>query len=400
MLQQLKDRISDVSSLGSIEVQIDSTGELLLNWIVLSKKKQVLVIEKSGTLKAADFHTLVTCIPTSMPVVFSLTGKGILHKKIQQQGGDKGKLFDYIFPNARIDDYVVQYLLCTDNSFYVSVIRKDQVERVVTEVSGLGYDILSLSLGPFALLPLLIITEYNNTSLIAGRHQLAFEKQAPVEYMYSNEINTTDVDIAGNKIASQFLVAYANGFQYLVKGLERVEVAYPLLESGRKNYEEKKLFKVLSLGGLIFFFSLLILNTIAYSSLSEKNNALSSEYGSLQNVALSNKKNTEEFNQKESFLSKSGWLNPAAISYYSDRIAASLPGSIQLTRLSVYPVDESATRKEKKEIFSTNSISVEGISGNPTDLNNWMKRLNELKWITQVKVQDYKFDPKTNKGNF
>ncbi|HSZ72956.1 MAG TPA: hypothetical protein VK750_09795, partial [Cytophagaceae bacterium] len=152
MLEQLKNRISDIQSIGSIELQMDSNGEVSIHWLLLSKRGQLLVIEKSGTL-AGNFNALPSLIPTSLPLVLSCSGKGILHKKVQQQGSNQEKLFHNIFPNARISEYVIQYVPCSPDSFFVSVMRKDQMERMMQEITALGYSVLSLSLGAFAVVP-------------------------------------------------------------------------------------------------------------------------------------------------------------------------------------------------------------------------------------------------------
>ncbi|MDB5274738.1 MAG: hypothetical protein JWO58_3105 [Chitinophagaceae bacterium] len=399
MLEQLKNSISDIQSVGSIELQVDANGTTTIHWLILSKRKQVLVIEKSGTL-TDGIDKLTTCIPASIPVVLSLSGKGVLHKKVQQQGDNKEKLFDYVFPNARISEYVVQYQLCSNNSFYVSVVRKDQVERLVNELSEQGYSVLSLSLGAFAIGPLLKAVPFSDNSLQAGRHQLSIDAGIPSEYSFTQTEDLSVLDIAGEQLPSMLLVPYAMAFQYMVKGIEKMEVVYPLFQQLQETYKEKRVFKTLSVGGLVFFFSVLVINTIAYSLLAEKNNRLSSEYGSAQNITVSNKKGREEFDRKESFLSQAGWLSPAAISYYTDRIASSLPDDIQLTSLSVYPFNEQKSRKDKKEIFESNSIVVKGTSSKPTDINRWTKELNSYTWVTQIKVQDYSFDHKTNTGSF
>lgn len=399
MFEQLKDRISDVKTVGSLELQIEPNGTIIGHWLILSKKKQLVEIEKSGSI-SGDLSSIVTLIPTSIPLVLSVSGKGILHKKVQQQGNNREKLFDYVFPNARITDYVVQYQTCSDNSFYVSVVRKDQIERLVKQFTDLGYDTLSLSLGPFAVIPLLKVIQFPNGQFNAGRHQLEINNADVLAYGYNQQEEVLNLDIAGQQISSTLLVAYGMAFQFLVKGIEKVEAVFDVFQQLQTDYREKKVFKVLSIGGLVFFFGLLVINTVAYSLLAEKNNRLSAEYGSMQHLTVSTKKDAEEFSRKETFLSQAGWLNPAAISYYSDRIASSVPDEIQLTVLSVYPFDEQASRKNKKEVFETNMILVRGVSKRPTDMNRWVKELNNYSWIDQIKVQDYSFDHKTGTGNF
>jgi len=399
MIQQLKDRISDIQTVGSIELQIEANGNIVGHWIILSKKKQLLEIEKSGVIHG-DLSLLPTLIPTTIPLVLSVSGKGILHKKVQQQGDNKEKLFDYVFPNARISEYVVQYSACADNSFYVSVVRKDLAERMLKELADLKYDVLSMSLGAFAVGPLFKAIQFRNGQLNAGKHQLQIDQSVILDYVYAPDEKVSMLSIAGQQISSEVLVAYSMAFQSLVHGIEKTEAVFDLFHQLQANYKEKKIFKVLSVGGLVFFFGLLVINTIAYSLLAEKNNRLSADYGSVQHLTVSNKKGAEEFNRKESFLSEAGWLNAAAISYYSDRIASSLPEEIQLVSLSVYPFNEQASRKDKKEVFEPNMILVKGISKRPTDINRLVKELNNYSWVKEIKVQDYTFDHKTGTGNF
>lgn len=398
-MQQLKDRISDIQTVGSMELQIEANGNIVGYWLILSKKKQLLEVEKSGVING-DLSLLPTLISKTIPLVLSVSGKGILHKKVQQQGDNKEKLFDYVFPNARISEYVVQYSACPDNSFYVSVVRKDQTQRLLKELTDLGYDTLSLSLGAFATGSLLKAIQFPNGQLNAGKHQLQVDQSGILDYLYTSSENVSVLDVAGQQISSELLVAYSMAFQSLVKGIDKVEAVYDLFNQLQADYKEKKVFKMLSIGGLFFFFGLLVINTVTYSLLAEKNNRLSADYGSVQHLTVSNKKDSEEFNRKELFLSQAGWLNPAAISYYSDRIASSLPAEIQLISLSVYPFNEQVSRKDKKEVFEPNMILMNGISKRPTDINYLVKALNTYSWIKQIKVQDYSFDHKTGTGNF
>jgi Tfp pilus assembly protein PilN len=153
-------------------------------------------------------------------------------------------------------------------------------------------------------------------------------------------------------------------------------------------------------GSLSFFFVLLVLNTVFYTLVSGENNQLTAQYSGQQHASLSTQKNTEQFNQKESFLENAGWLNPSVMSFYADRIAASLPSAIHLTAINVCPVNEPVSRKEKKEVFDQNVVLVKGMASKPTDINQWTKALEDYTWVEHVKVQDYVFDHKVGRGTF
>ncbi len=401
MLQQLKDRISNVSTICSIELQWEASGDMVFNWVVLSRKKQVLVLEHSGVTKG-DINALVKTIPTSTPLILSLSGKGVLHKKVEQQGDNKGKLFDYIFPNARITDYLIQTVLCQDNSFQVSVVRKEQVDNVLNELTEKNYDVLSISFGPFSVLPMFKLLNIQRKEVQLDRHSIQIDQYTSSTYTYNAQPiidSAHTIQIGNDEIPAHLVVPYAMAFQFLIGG-ECIEVSYDAIQALSENYKDKRLFNVLGWGSLSFFFLVLLLNTGFYTLVSGENNELTYTYNTLQTASLSTQKNVDDFNEKESFLVQYGWLNPSIMSFYSDRIAASLPQAIQLTTIEVCPFNKSQTRQEKKETFEQDMIVLKGIASRPTDINQWTKQLEEYPWINQVKVQDYTFDHKIGRGTF
>jgi Tfp pilus assembly protein PilN len=401
MLNTLRERIAEPTRICAMEVHAESNGGFLFHWVVLSKKKQVLVLEQSGTIQG-ELEALRSIVPAGVPLVLSLAGKGVLHKKVEQQGGDTGKLFDYIFPNARISDYVIQTVLCEDNSFQVSVVRKDQVDKVLHGLNAMGYDVLALSFGPFTVLPLLKMLQLKLNVLQCGRHHLQIDHDTPALYQYQVSSDAPAyrlISLGTETVSEELLVAYAMGFQFLVGG-EGIAVSYDVLHQQAETYKDKKMFKALSLGSLSFFFVLLVLNTIFYTLVSGEHNQLTAQYSGQQHASLSTKKNTEQFNQKESFLARAGWLDPSVMSFYADRIASSLPAAIQLTAMNACPLNEPISRKEKKEVFDQNIVVVKGMASKPTDINQWTKELGTYSWVQQVKVQDYTFDHKIGRGTF
>ena len=401
MLAQLKNRLLSIGQVCSVEIQLEASGDMRFNWVLLSKQKHALIIEKSGTC-TGDLKTLTTFVAPSVPLLLVLSGKGVLHKKVEQQGGEVGKLFDYIFPNARISDYVMQTVLCKDNSFQVSVARKEQVDKLVAELTDWGYAVLSFSLGPFAVLSLYELLAIEEKEVQLARHKLKIDAYTPMQYSYDANYSSAQehlVQLSNEQIADYLVVPYASAFLFLI-GAEHVEVSYDTIQKIKETYQDKQVYKLLTWGSLIFFFSLLLINTGFYTAFTSTNNELSARYNSVQHESISTQKNADDFNSKESFLEKSGWLDASLMSFYADRIAASLPQEIQLTSMEVCPLNIAGTRKEKKEVFDKDVLEVQGIAVKPTDVNKWTKRLAEYTWIEQVKVHNYTFDHKTGTGSF
>ena len=65
-------------------------------------------------------------------------------------------------------------------------------------------------------------------------------------------------------------------------------------------------------------------------------------------------KNTKE---KNKFLQQTGWLSVSKQSYFTDRIASTIPANISLTKLSVFPLDDKNSKKEKKKNSRVSQLS-------------------------------------------
>ena len=99
-------------------------------------------------------------------------------------------------------------------------------------------------------------------------------------------------------------------------------------------------------------------------------------------------------------MSQLGILDASRTSYYSDQIAATVPTSIQLTELSINPLEKKLRKGEQEMVFQTNLIQVSGRAKRSTHLNNWIKTLKKYDWIKSVSILNYTQDNARVSGEF
>ena len=95
-----------------------------------------------------------------------------------------------------------------------------------------------------------------------------------------------------------------------------------------------------------------------------------------------------ELEAKRSLKEKLGVNGVTRISYYLDRIAATLPAQIQLTALAVNPVEKKI--KADKEIeYEVNHIVIAGKCKKSIYYNAWKQELARMDWVRNISVVNY-----------
>ena len=120
------------------------------------------------------------------------------------------------------------------------------------------------------------------------------------------------------------------------------------------------------------------------------------EYASLESLVNQNQGQLAtisslqaELAVKRKFVAQMGLLDPSRASFYSDQIALSVPSAIQLTDLSVYPVEQKLEKGKKSVEFLSNQIRIMGVAKRSNVVNNWIKELKQNAWVKDIQVVNY-----------
>ena len=129
-------------------------------------------------------------------------------------------------------------------------------------------------------------------------------------------------------------------------------------------------------------------NYLFFNQYNKKLNSINFRYN--QNLEMIKKLDTlkSEYNLKEQYFVSSGFLDASEQSFFTDRIANSVPPEIQISSLNINPL-EGKFKNDKPLNFLMGKIRISGSVTQSIILNNWVKKLKGLDWIKQVTIVGY-----------
>lgn len=92
--------------------------------------------------------------------------------------------------------------------------------------------------------------------------------------------------------------------------------------------------------------------------------------------------------RKQQLVLSSGVSTTNFISYYLDEIGKSVPNSIRLSELHVFPLTEKLKEKRKVEIDKT-KIEITGWTNNNVILDDWIETIDRNDWVRSVELMNY-----------
>jgi len=252
--------------------------------------------------------------------------------------------------------------------------------------------IVSASLGPFCLQS---IHNLLNGAAPSEDYEINIANQRLVyiegkinEFQFNVVSKQEEISIGGEALKQQLAIPFAAAFQYLFSDADSLLSKAPVIMQGRGEYIHEKLFKTLGWGVLAFFFLILLVNFLLFSS-------FSNQYTKLEKQMIQNKDRLEyheklkkELKDKQLFIEQSGLLEPSRTSYYADKLAIDMPKTIRMTQMVINPVKRKAI-KEDGLSFSINTIFIAGTCKKSTELNQWVKKIKEYEWVEEVSVLNY-----------
>jgi hypothetical protein len=396
MFKSIQDILTRWDKLAGVDMTLLQEG-FLLCVCVLERKKGVITLSKKQT-DIRSLEELKTFLGEEIPIALSLSGKGILHKKIEHSTEkDRSKLLQQAIPNAKPGDFYLQTVRTAQHQF-LSIVRKGTSDETAQLFAGQALPLISISLGGMALVSLLAFLP-DLSQLNAGEHQLEIQSGELLRYQAGTKHEPQNtLHIGEETVAAPLAVAYASAFQQFLP--EQVEAEIPPIQEQKEEFVQKGLFTKMGWGMLVFFLLVLLGNFAAFSYLSQETDKLSVastlQKSQLEELTLLKK----EVGEKEKFFLNEGWTKNSQASFFADRIAETIPESILLTTLVVIPLDEEASREKRKQLFKDELIEMTGTCKRPIDLNGWIKRLKDFSWAKKVDVEQYTYDSAEKRGHF
>lgn len=366
----------------AIAIHFTSQDEYQLSYVFLVYQKDKIELKSYGTVKKiSELQEQYQ----SLPVFLNVSGKVILEKEMPLL---KEKVIEKAFPTIHLEDFYTQHF-STENNTWVSIIRKNKVDNIIKEIKESRLFPIHISLGAFMFSTSMQHIESIPFSIDFFEQTICLENEvlniATLEFSETTQNNKYIVD--DKTLNTMELLAFSTALSYYVIP-NHINIQEDIFQQAKKDISYQTLFNQLKLKIPIFLFFILLVNALFFIQLNNKNEVLRQQYN--QNTTTLAQLDTlkEEVEKKKYFLKQSKWLQQSKISYIADQIGASLPSSITLISLNIFPATMIKKNNVKDYQFDKN-ILIKGNAKNLTELNQWKQKLHNHKWIKSEELLFY-----------
>lgn len=390
-----------IPELTGVEILVDDDGSMTIN-IACVKRSGVRVQFIRGEYGLAGFQALAAQVARDVPVAISISGKGIIHRVLPADG-TAGNSLQMVLPNAKAEDFYVQQTEW-EGTMWLSVVRRELVDKIVAQVEQQGIAVLCVALGPLATL---LFADYlggrkADDGVLLGRHRFDVQQGKWVGYELlpaEHWAQSKPVNIGGEELNEKLVPAFALAFAAIG------DVAWPQLPidavaARASDYRERGAFRRSATVLVALFLAILLGNAFYFMHYADKVATLDGS------DALTIQREMERLEQETAArddLLRGLWDadKPAwGMAYLADRIAASRPDGVQFGELEVYPRDEEESRKQRRPVHTQLAVRIEGTCADIDVLNTWMAQLRRLRFCEQVNISSYGYDERNATGIF
>jgi Tfp pilus assembly protein PilN len=406
MLSKLKQIIHQIQQASGIEIILLANEDIIINAVQL-KLENNKIIKEQEVHALSSYHALAQKIPVNIPAALTVTGKGVLHKKIPLEELSANP-FENILPNANHNEFYME-LIKFEKFASIYIIRKELLDKIIFDLNKLKYKILSVSLGAADINYLIPFISFEEHAVIkSDTYEVSFNNKNQVidigilpvikEDNYSKKI---EYRIADQYVFSPAVISFGAAMGLLANGTDiHSNIENSAIKKEREDYTYYKYYKAALWGALTGIFVVLLINFFIYTYYFNKNQ----EETISQVLTNEQKKNTEhlqeEIDRKDKFLQQYGWTGSSKLSFYADRIAGLVPESVVLTDLSIYPLHTNFLSENSLITFAKDTIDITGTCSDPTELNKFENNLKNIDDFKNVKINNYVFKKETQQGIF
>jgi len=375
------------------------------NIAVLERKKGSVAIKKIKT-GIQDIAELKEYLPKGSPVSIVMNGKGVLHKKaIISESDNEKSILQKILAGANPTDFYMQKVQSFDNHYFISVIRKDLMDKWLETLKSDSLSIIGCSFGPFVaniLGPLLKDSLSSDRSTIQTENfKLFFTDHHIEEYQFAETYPTEGlVQIGEEQLEPASVLCFATAFAELTRNQDNVRAEVPAVETEKEEYNQKIKFRLRSSAITVFFVVVLLVNFFFNSYYSGQRIELGRKLQSGKGVIEKLAKLKQQMEEKQAFLEKNGLLQISRNSWYADQLVLDMPETIQLTKMDFNPLVKKRNEDENKISFDVNHLLIEGTCKKSIELNEWLKIIKKKNWIAAVSLLNYSQDKSKEAGEF
>ena len=211
----------------------------------------------------------------------------------------------------------------------------------------------------------------------------------------SNPLESRIIQLQSDEIESSHALTLSGLSSYMVPVLN--SNLKKLNETLRDENKNNRIFSISWKFAAAVLFLLLIVNALAFNNLYSKKQELTEQSELVKTQQESYTLRKSQLEKREalvgSILSNTG----SKSSFYLNRIVATIPDHIQLSKFNFQPF-EGSIRPDKEIKVLTGLIQMDGVSKDSDRFGSWIAQLEDLEFTTDVQVDGYSDD--TRGSNF
>ncbi|WP_299883435.1 hypothetical protein [uncultured Lacinutrix sp.] len=320
------------------------------------------------------------------PVILYTESADVVNKKVVYETGYRSNI---LFKANLEDFYFYEYTQHKD--IFVSVVRKDYINQLITDLEHFNLTVIHLSFGPFVLANVFpILTE--EKSLASFKHVLNISNKSILDF--SKTENEVSYKINEDAFNQKELPLIASFFDFKFP-IESINFENDFLSKNKEDYKYKVWLKNFGTAAIVLLLlSIVVSHNLLDTYLTKLGEKQSLYVFSNQKIEqLNNQK--EELKLKESILQSSSLFNKSYVTKYYADIGNSTPLEVTLKTIDFLPIDKKI-RTNEKVIYSNKTIVINGETNNDNAFNNWIEKLRKIKWVKKIEIIDYKQEKKNN----
>jgi hypothetical protein len=360
------------------------------NLTILQKEKGIAKIIATHT-DIGSIEALKVFLEETIPVYLVINIGGMLHRKLDYTPTSKKEALQAVFPSANTDDFLVQQTI-TKRDTLISIIRKESCQEIIGKLKKNKVEVIKIFAGNFLVQHLLAVIAEDISSLPLIGFSLTIEQHQIVSFDKAI-LPVTSIALGDQRIDSTQLPSVTMAFlgitQSAVKGLPLAST-----QATKGAFLYKRLFYYTSMFLLGFFFVALLINYFLFEQYATKAQELKLELTQQQNLLKQRDTLAQILEQKKAVLGGQMTVGKSKTSFYSDQLAASLPNSMQLLEMIIYPVIETNDygTEEKIPQYETNVIRIKGKCQASVFYNDWKRNIQTLSWVKSIQNISYQND--------
>lgn len=371
-------------------------GTRLISYVSLVKKNKGLIIVESKT-GLNDFNSLADFFKNNPSVFLVITGKGIIHKKVEaesiKEDLQQANLVPYVLPNVDTKEFYGQQH-DQGGSIFISVCRNKLIEDQLKELSVYNCYPSEILLGPFAIETIAGFIDSNIEINVNFQRLIFLDGKINTIESLENYKNESYV-IEGESVSSEIIIAYSAA---ILNSLDKSQSYNKTreIEDNRNTIRFRAKFKKYLAISLGIFCFLLLINFLVFSYLFQKAEAGSSMVSSNEEYVRKQNKIRSDYQKRKEFILRKNWDNKVHLANYMEDLSSAAPSGLTLTNVTYQKLDSKKSRLEKTMVFDYSSIEINGTVRNSGELNQCMKKIDEFSYVKDIKLLDYKKSVSSN----